>query len=277
MKTIGITGGKGGTGKSTIATALAVELGKHNKVLLVDMDVDCPNDHLILSIERKQVEEIHQRIPKWNFKKCKKCGLCGPICKVNAIVSIKERNPIFMSHQCNGCGACVFICPVNAITWTKKEIGKIYTGKAYNIDFLAGELKANEPFSEFVVNSVKEFFLKNKKKYDYIIIDTAAGTHCNVISALDICNIILAVTEPTPLGSHDLKLILRLVKLLNIKTNIVLNRSNIGDKKLIRPIVSEYKTKIIAEIPYKKEILEAYSKGKPVQDKRIQKIIQKIR
>jgi len=69
MKIIGITGGKGGTGKSTVATALAFELGKNKKVLLVDADVDCPNDHLLLSIERKVLKDVEQRIPKWNLIK----------------------------------------------------------------------------------------------------------------------------------------------------------------------------------------------------------------
>ena len=132
MKIIGITGGKGGTGKSTIATALAVELGKKFNVLLVDMDVDCPNDHLILNIKRNLVKKVNQRIPKWNLKKCNKCGLCGKVCKQNAIVSIKGKKPIFMQNQCNGCGACLIKCPVNAISWINKEIGMIYRGNKHS-------------------------------------------------------------------------------------------------------------------------------------------------
>ena len=87
VKIIGITGGKGGTGKSTVATALAFELAKVRKVLLVDADVDCPNDHLLLSIKRNNLETVYQRIPKFDVKKCSKCGKCGQVCKTNAIVS----------------------------------------------------------------------------------------------------------------------------------------------------------------------------------------------
>ena len=143
---IGITGGKGGTGKSTVATALAFELAKEHKVLLVDADVDCPNDHLLLNIKRDFHSTVEQRIPKWDFDKCTKCGLCGTVCKTNAIVSIKDKNPLFIQSQCNGCGACVLTCPVNAIGWSKKEIGTVFTGSNYGIDLLSGELKPTNPF-----------------------------------------------------------------------------------------------------------------------------------
>ncbi len=264
-KIIGITGGKGGTGKSTVATAIAYELAKTRKVLLVDADVDCPNDHLLLSIERKLFKTVEQRIPKWDLVKCSKCGLCGTVCKTNAIVSIKDKNPIFMKQQCNGCGACVLKCPEDAISWDKKEIGNIFIGTNYNIDLLSGELKTNEPVSEFVVNALNEIAEKKKKEYDYIIIDTAAGTHCPVIAALKMCDTVYAVTEPTPLGSHDLELILKLLKLIKVRSGIILNRSDIGNKKMIQNLAKKYDLKIIAEIPYSKEVIESYSKGIPAR------------
>lgn len=269
---IAITGGKGGTGKSTIASALAVELGKKYNVLLVDMDADCPNDHLLLSINRELVHNVEQRIPEWDISKCIKCGACGPVCKTNAIVSIKGANPLFVHSQCNGCGACAITCPVKAIGWGKKDIGYIYSGTNYRIDLLSGELKVNEPLSEMVINNLKEVIEEKKKNYAFIICDTAAGTHCDVISALEDCDFVFAVTEPTPLGSHDLELILRLVNKLKIQANIILNMADIGDSKIIEDISKKYKTKIIAEIPYDKKILEAYSKGLPVKNQAINKL-----
>ncbi len=272
MKIIGVTGGKGGTGKSTIAVALSYELAKNKKILLVDSDVDCPNDHLLLNIKRNFFQSVEQRIPRWNFDKCIKCGLCGTVCKTNAIVSIKQKNPIFMKQQCNGCGACVLKCPNNAITWDKKEIGKIFIGNNYNISFLSGELKSNEPISEFVVNSLNEIIKQEKEEYDYIIIDTAAGTHCPVIAALEMCDYVLAVTEPTPLGKHDLELILKLIKKLKINSSIILNRSDIGDKRIIKELAKNYDLPIFCEIPYSKEMADSYAKGKPITNNEILKI-----
>ena len=64
---IAVTGGKGGTGKSTVATSLAVESAKNKKTVLVDADVECPNDHLLLSIKREKYSNVYQPIPKWDF------------------------------------------------------------------------------------------------------------------------------------------------------------------------------------------------------------------
>ena len=273
---IGVTGGKGGTGKSTVATALAVELGKRHKVILVDMDTGCPNDHLILGIERKLVRKIHQRIPEWDFGKCIKCGLCGQVCETNAIVSVKNKNPIFIPSQCNGCGSCVIKCPAGAIGWDKKEIGKIYKGSGFGIDFLSGELKANEPIAEFVVDAVKKELEKIKDNYDFVIIDTAAGLHCDVISSLTGCDMVFAVTEPTPLGAHDLELIMMLIKRLGLPFEVILNRYENKNESLITDVLRGYKKGIFAKIPYSRKIMEAYSKGEPVEDKSIKDIAKSI-
>lgn len=272
MKIIGVTGGKGGTGKSTIATAVAYVLSKKNKVLLVDVDVDCPNDHLIINIDRKELETVYQRIPQW--KDCSKCGKCSSVCKTNAISSVKGKSLIFTPAQCNGCGACILVCPENAISWTRKEIGKIYNGKKDNLDFLSGELKINEPVSEFIVDAVKEKI--NTQKYDYVIIDTAAGTHCDVISALQKCDSVLAVTEPTPLGAHDLELILQLTRLLGKDTKVVVNRADIGDTKLVERIAEKYSCQIVSKIKYSKQIEELYSKGQPLHFEFIKEIMREL-
>lgn len=275
-KIIAITGGKGGTGKSTIATALSYELSKDNKVLLVDADVDCPDDHLILEIKREYLKDVKQRIPEWNLDRCIMCGLCGTVCRTNAIVSIRRKKPIFMKQQCNGCGGCVIKCPKDAITWSEKDIGKIYTGKGKGIDLLSGELKSSEPVSEFIVNELNNIISEKKEYYDYIIIDTAAGTHCPVIAALEECDKAYAVTEPTPLGGHDVELILKLLKKLSVKHEMILNRSDIGDEKIITALSEKYGVNMAVEIPYSKDIIDSYSKGIPVSDKAIKDIAKEL-
>jgi MinD superfamily P-loop ATPase len=104
--------------------------------------------------------------------------------------------------------------------------------------------------------------LAKKENADYLIIDTAPGTHCNVIEALNGSDKAYAVTEPTPLGSHDLGLILELVKKLNIPTEIVLNKSDVGNRREIEKIAEKFNTKISFEIPYSEELVDAYCNKK---------------
>ncbi len=276
MKVIGVTGGKGGTGKSTLATALAVELAKQNKVLLVDADVECPNDHLLLNIERKEIKKVMQRIPLFEFKENKDYSNLAEICEYNAIVSIKGKKPVFIQTQCNGCGACMIAFPDVVKKWNKKELGKIYYGNNHKIDFLSGELKINEPLSERIVEEILEIVENKKENYDYVVIDTAAGTHCDVISSLDYCDFILAVTEPSPLGEHDAELIIKLAIRMKKPFEVILNRYEKNDI-MIKNMLKKYNKEIYVRIPYKKEIMEAYSKGIPIKDDSIKQIVKGIK
>lgn len=273
---LAVTGGKGGTGKSTVATALAVELSKRGRVLLFDADIDCPNDYTILSIRKKKVKTVRRMVPQWDMEKCTKCGRCSEVCKMKAIVQIKGRYPLFVSDQCSGCGACVIACPAGAIRRSSKEIGWIHTGKGRSVDMVMGELKPGQPVSEFVVAAAKETVGEKEKGYDFIITDTAAGTHCDVISALMGNDMALAVTEPTPLGAHDLDLILSLCEILRVPARVVLNRSDIGDAGLIEKVAKKHGVKIISRIPYSKSILESYSRGEPIKDASIEKLAEEV-
>lgn len=278
MKKIAITGGKGGTGKSTIATALAVELSKKDKVLLVDVDVDCPNDHLILSVKREKVKDVFQPIPEFDLEKCRKCGRCSEVCRENAIVFVKERYPIIVPEQCIGCSACMIACPYGAIGKSKKKIGTIYKGNINkNLDFFSAETEIGVEEESPVVNALKDCLKDIEKDYDYILFDTSPGIHCNVISALQGSEIAFSVTEPTHFGKHDLDLSLELLKKMDIRSKIILNKADLGDKKLIMESAKKFKTSIICEVPYKKEIIESYSKGQPIKNNSIKELADHIR
>ena len=211
-------------------------------------------------------------IPKFDFSKCLKCGRCSKNCMYQAIVHVTNRHPVLIPEQCSGCGACVIACPAKCISEDRKIIGTIYSGKKKNIEFVSCDLKPGEMLSEFVVDAGKKLVEEKQKDCDLVIIDTAAGTHCDVISAISDCDVALAVTEPTPLGAHDLKLILDLLKILNVPGKIILNRATIGDKQLIKNLAKKYNTEIIAEIPYEKSIIESYSKGEVIDHESINKI-----
>ncbi|MBN2477777.1 ATP-binding protein [Candidatus Micrarchaeota archaeon] len=267
---IAVTGGKGGTGKSTVAVALAYALSKKYRVLLVDADVECPNDHLLLSIKKEKIRDVFQPSPIFDYDKCTRCGKCAEVCRENAIVQIKGKNPIFMKDMCNGCGACGIVCPSGAITMGKRKIGEICKGKKENLDFLGGEFEIGLEESSPLVNALKKEI--KEEEYDFVIIDTAAGTHCSVISALIGCEIAFAVTEPTYFGSHDLDLILKLADTLEIPSKVVLNRFGMGDENLIEKVAKKHKSEIISKVPYSRKIIEQYCRGIPVADESINKI-----
>ncbi len=277
VKKIVIGGGKGGTGKSTVATSLAYSLSKENKVLLLDLDVECPNDQILLSIKLDKIKDVESFIPKFNEEKCKKCGKCGEVCKEHAIVNIKNRFPILVKEQCNGCKACKIACPYGAIENDKQIIGHISKGKIDRLNLISGELKPGIEEASKIVNEIKKLVKTTEEKYEFIIIDAAPGTHCNVISSMKDNDLFLAVTEPTPFGAHDVSLVLELAKKLKLKSKIVLNRSDIGNEKIINKISEKYKSEIISKIPYNKEIFKQYSDGKPIINNEIENLKDKIK
>jgi MinD superfamily P-loop ATPase len=264
MKIIASTGAKGGVGKSTFAILLALKLadkGKH--VVLCDCDVECPNDHLILDkgLDKKTSETIYQEYPVLNKEKCIKCGLCSKTCRENAIFWVKGKYPVFIHDLCTGCGACKVVCPQKAIEMKKEKAGESFVNKVNENSWLVtGRSKAGISETGPIVIEVKKRAMKlaEKEKADVLILDTAPGTHCSVIQALLGCDKAYAVTEPTPLGAHDLSLILDLLKKIGVPAEIVLNKSDVGRRDLIEKIGKKFGVDISKEIPYSEDLVKAY-------------------
>lgn len=265
---IAVTGGKGGTGKSTVAVSLAVELAKENRIMLIDADSDCPNDHLILSAKRSKDMDIRQVIPKWDFRKCTKCGECAKVCKQDAIVFVKGKYPAFVPDVCIGCKACIVACPVKAIGTTKKKIGTIYTGKRYGVELVSGEMKLGELASGEVVIEVKKRGEEMAKKLrsEIVMTDSSAGIGCPVIASISGSDYVIAVTEPTPSALNDLKRVLYIANHFQIPYGIIINKSDLdsGFRRKIEKFASMSKIQIIGKIPYRQSFVKSTIKMKPI-------------
>ena len=283
---ITIAGGKGGTGKTFISTALAFICSKKFKTLLVDADVECPNDHLIFGIDRAWIKEIFHSIPKIDKKKCIRCGKCADVCKQNSLVFIKNKVPAFVKDTCIGCMACKLVCPKGAILEDKKVIGNIYSGKYEDLFLISGELLLGELASGEVVVDVKKYAKKESIdiKAEIIFIDAPAGTGCPVIASLVGSDYIILVTEPTPSALHDMKRVIHLAKHFKIPCRIIINKYDLAENFClqIEKFAKENKIFIIGKIPYKREFLDASLKMKifvelyPRYSKIIGSIIDKI-
>ncbi len=250
---VSVASGKGGTGKTTVATSLASSLG--SGVQLIDCDVEEPNSHLFIKPVFDVTETITTPVPEVDPEKCSLCGKCGEICQFKAIVMISDMVMCF--HElCHSCGGCLAVCPENAITETGREIGIIRKGCHNGLELVSGTLKIGEAMSPPLIRKVRSFARPEK----ITIIDAPPGTSCPVIASLKKTDFVLLVTEPTPFGLHDLKLAVEAVRVLNIPAGLVVNRSDIGDNR-----VTEYAHKenlpILMEIPFDRKIAEAYSRG----------------
>jgi MinD superfamily P-loop ATPase len=265
---IAVSGGKGGTGKSMVATSLAVELAKSKKVMLVDADVECPNDHLLISARLSTTKHVYQIIPKFQLRKCVKCGNCATACKKDAIVFVPGKYPAFVKDSCIGCGACLSSCQSGAITHSSKKIGTIFTGSAYDVFLVSGELSLGELASGEIVADVRKFSDNADTEYksDIMIIDSAAGVGCPVIASLSGTDYIIAVTEPTPSTLHDMKRVAYLADHFKIPLGIVINKFDL-EKNFCKKIEKYAKRKsfpVLGKIPYNRDFVDFSIKKKPM-------------
>ncbi len=251
---ISIASGKGGTGKTTIATNLALSLGK---VQVIDCDVEEPNANIFFNAEIKEREDVTVEIPEIDKEKCNYCGKCSEFCAYNALAVVPSDVLVF-PELCHSCGGCEIVCPQNAINWKKKPVGKIEHGVTNGVDFFHGLLNVGEIQAVPVIKALK----KKIDKEGNVIIDAPPGTSCPVIESINGSDYCILVTEPTPFGFHDLKLAIAVVRHLYIPFGVIINRDGVGDKKVEMYCQTE-KIPILMKIPHSEEIANLYSMGIP--------------
>jgi len=265
---IAVSGGKGGTGKTFMATGLAIAGARRRKTLLVDADVECPNSHVLLGARMKKAETIWGMVPKLDEEKCRRCGACARVCMKKAIAAPKDFPPIITPELCVGCGACVAACPSHALTPSRKKIGEIAVGKAHGVLVATGELEIGEPASGEAVTAVRAFAQKmaEKEGMEDIIIDCAAGIGCPVIASISGADYLVAVTEPSPAALHDLERVWRLGKHFGVPCGIVLNKSTLSRKMAdkIRLFAKRRRLEVIGEMPFSRKIIKATVDSRPI-------------
>ena len=256
---ISIASGKGGTGKTTVATNLAATL-QHN-VQLMDCDVEEPNAFLFLPAQAIKKEIITTSVPEIDKEKCNFCGKCEEICQFKAIAVLKETAVMVFSELCHSCGGCMEVCPQEAVKEGFRELGMIEKGHYNGIELVFGRLRVGEAMSPPLIKRVKALAQPTK----IAIIDAPPGTSCPVIEAMKGTDFVVLVTEPTPFGLHDLKLAVGAVQMLDIPHGLIINRSDMGDQK-VKEYAESMGIPILLEIPFERRIAEAYTSGKLIVD-----------
>jgi MinD superfamily P-loop ATPase len=250
---ITIASGKGGTGKTTVSTNLALSL--NSGVQLLDCDVEQPNAHLFIHPVMNQTETVTVPVPEVDMSKCTLCGKCNEICQYNAIVVVGDTVLPF-EELCHSCGGCMEVCPENAISEKGRQLGVIQKGHCNGMEFINGKLRVGEAMSPPLIKKVLSFANPDRVG----IVDAPPGTSCPVIASMKNADFVILVTEPTPFGLHDLKLAAGAVKLLGIPCGLVINRSDMGDNR-VHQYADEENLPVLMEIPFDRRIAEAYSRG----------------
>jgi MinD superfamily P-loop ATPase len=262
---ISFASGKGGTGKTTIATSFALYLSQTIKtptIQFLDCDVEEPNAAIFLKPRLRCNASVSIPVPVVDFSKCTYCGTCSEVCRYNAIAVVNKKVLLF-PELCHGCGGCMLMCPEQVISETPKEIGQIEEGTSGAIEFMQGRLKIGEPMATPLIRDMKKRAFNQASDSTITIIDVPPGTSCPVIEAVKDSDFSVLVTEPTPFGLNDLVLAVGALRKLSIPFGVVINRDGIGNSG-VEDYCKKKSIPVLMHMPMDKKIAIAYSKGIPI-------------
>jgi MinD superfamily P-loop ATPase len=264
---IAIASGKGGTGKTTVATSLALSLAAdrsflgNRPLLFLDCDVEEPNAHLFLNPQLSRHEDVAIQIPHIDQAKCAHCGRCAEVCRYHAIATLGDAVLVF-AQLCHGCGSCTLNCPTGAICEAPDVIGAVESGPATgDITFARGVLNVGEPMGTPIIRQLKR---QAADRDDWVVIlDAPPGTSCPMVETLRGADYVLLVTEPTPFGLHDLHLAACVCRELDIPAGVIVNRDEItqGDAHAVDTFCATEGLPILMRIPYERAIAEGIARG----------------
>ncbi len=250
---IAVLSGKGGTGKTTVSNNLAAVM---TEATLIDCDVEEPNSHIFLKPAVENVDDIYTGYPVVNDQKCKNCRKCAEFCHYNAIIA-GSKLTLPMKEICHDCGGCAIVCPESAIKYHYRAIGKIYRGKAITGNRMVyGVLNTGELSGVRIINQITKI-VKNEP---LVIVDSPPGTSCSTVAAIEDCDFAIIVTEPTPFGVSDMKMVVKMLREISIPMAVVINKAGLGDDE-VYTYCSNEKLEIIGEISFDETIAKAYAEG----------------
>ncbi len=267
---ITVASGKGGTGKTTLATSLALSLARGDVLstppLFLDCDVEAPNAHIFLQPAVEARQDVPIMIPSVDEERCDHCGTCAEACQFHAIALIGQQTMVF-PQLCHGCGSCMQLCPRQAISEIPSVIGVLERGQTRDrILFGQGLLNTGEPMAVPIIRQLKQWVVPQHPE-QVIIADAPPGTSCPVVETMRGSDVVLLVTEPTPFGLHDLRLAVQVTRELDIPTGVIINRDGSGYEGVERFCESE-QLPVLLRIPFDRELAEGIARGVPLVEVR---------
>ena len=254
---ISIASGKGGTGKTLVATNIAVSLASSgtSRVTVADCDVEEPNAYLFFPqrtlLER---EECSVPVPVIDEALCTHCGKCSQVCAYHSLAVLPQTVLLF-PELCHGCGACTIICPEKAVSESSRSVGEIFRARSEGVEIIWGELALGEARTTPLIKAVKK-----KAGGENVIVDCPPGTSCSLVESVRGTDFCLLVTEPTPFGLYDLDIALKVLEKMNIPRAVLVNKSGMGDRKVYK-YLEKRKIPLLMEIPLDRKIAQLYSRG----------------
>lgn len=263
MIEIVVVSGKGGTGKTTVTSSLALLANKNGfKAVAADTDVDAPNLGLLLRgevVSRKTVQVSEKAFI--DRETCNDCGKCMEVCRFDAIGKNEEGYAVNRLY-CEGCGLCQIICPVNAINIKPIDNGEITILKTSSgFPMVMGHLMIGESGSGKVVAEVKEEARKLAKEVnaDLLIVDGPPGSGCAAIASISGADFVVTVTEPTMAAKHDANRMISIVKHFGIPFGVVINKFDIFPEMTseLRRYAKEVGGILLGEVPADENVVRA--------------------
>jgi len=273
MKQIVFVSGKGGTGKSTLVASLSHLI---NNKMLADCDVDAPNLHLLLKENRLQTKDYSgANVAQIDSTMCVQCGMCLQVCRFQAI----SANYQIIPTSCEGCAACTVRCPTEAIQLMPVKTGESYISQTDLGTFAHARLEIGAEGSGKLVTEVRKSLFEFQHNEDWVLIDGSPGIGCVVIASITGTDAVVAVSEPTQSGQHDLLRVIDVARHFKVPAFVCINKYDLNPdvSQAIEQDCMKLSVPVICKIPYEPKIVSALQQGLTPVEAGIDTIVEPIK